>query len=317
MKKIFIASLCAVMVALTSVSAFADSVKYEVPVKLVNAQQKDKMSMANKAIKEGAEVEVDENGSIVTLYLQPIEFAGIKENLSKLFVIENNQKKEAEKMDTGMTPYNVKVRIPSSKVKPESLDMAVWVNAMDNILGGKEGAGEQKVTLVLDWKSAKELKEEKIEAGSKDVSTERKQNETQMISNESEKDMQSPIILKESEIAVLINGKRVNFDTPPVSKGGRTSVPLRAIFEALEAEVKWDAKSQTINATKGERKVNLVLNKSDAKISDNSGEKTIRLEVPAGLEKGRTYVPLRFIGEAFGNEVSFQKHGKGSLIVIK
>lgn len=310
MKKIVTATVCAVMVALSSASVFADGITYEVPAKLMNAQQKDKPSMANKALKEGVQVEVDEDGSEVTLYLQPLEFGGIKENLNKLFLIENNQKVEAEKINTGTEPYNVKVKINTSKVKPDSLDMAVWVNAMDNILGGKEGAGEQKVTLVLDWKSAKQLKHEE-EAIEKEV----KQVEEKEIKKEEPE--QTPIVLKESEIGVLVDGKRVNFDTPPVSRAGRTLVPLRAIFEALDAEVKWDAKSQTITAVKESKVVTLVLNKADAKITDENETKTIKLEVPAGLEKGRTYVPLRFIGEAFGNKVSFQKHGKGSLIVIE
>lgn len=314
MKKMITAAVCAVMVALSSASVFADSITYEVPAKLMNAQQKDKPSMANKALKEGVQVEVDEDGSEVTLYLQPLEFGGIKENLSKLFLIEDNKKIEAEKSNTGTEPYNVKVKIKTSKVKPDSLDMAVWVKAMDNILGGKEGAGEQKVTLVLDWKSAKQLKDEE-EVSEKEVNEkEVKQVEEKEIKKE--EPAQTPIVLKDSEIGVLVDGKRVNFDTPPVSREGRTLVPLRAIFEALDAEVKWDSKSQTITAVKESKVVTLVLNKTDAKIADESGTKTIKLEVPAGLEKGRTYVPLRFIGEAFGNKVSFQKHGKGSLIVI-
>jgi hypothetical protein len=40
-----------------------------------------------------------------------------------------------------------------------------------------------------------------------------------------------------NNISVLINGKTTNFDVPPQIENGRTLVPLRAIFEALGAEV--------------------------------------------------------------------------------
>lgn len=95
-------------------------------------------------------------------------------------------------------------------------------------------------------------------------------------------------------------------------------VPLRAIFEAMSAEVKWEEATKKITAVKDGRTVILTLNKKQATIIENGKTETVELDVPAGLEQGgRTYVPVRFIGEAFGNKVSFEKKGQGSLIVIE
>ena len=47
--------------------------------------------------------------------------------------------------------------------------------------------------------------------------------------------------------AVYVNGKAVDFDTAPEIVNGRTFVPMRAIFEAMGADVKWnDARREAV-----------------------------------------------------------------------
>ena len=306
MKKTVIGILCATMVALTGVTAFAETSHFSVPVKLMNAYQKDKTSMANKALKSEADVLVDENGTTINIYLKPLEFGGMKENIKKMFLVENGKKTEGIKSETGNNPYNVKVELKSSSQKPSELEAAVWVDAMDKIKGGGDGSGEQKVFLAFDWSKATELKESQ------------KKEELVPTPVVSDKNETAKVEVPTNGIGVLINGSLVKFDTPPVSKGGRTLVPLRAIFEALNAEVKWDPSTKKITAVKEGRTVELTLNKKQATITENGKTQIVQLDVPAGLEQGgRTYVPVRFIGEAFGNKVSFEKKGQGSLIIIE
>ncbi|MDO4793462.1 MAG: copper amine oxidase N-terminal domain-containing protein [Filifactor alocis] len=319
MKKTIIGILCATMVALTGVTAFAETTHFSVPVKLINAYQKDKPSMANKALRSEADVVVDESGTTISIYLKPLEFGGTEENLKKMFLVENGKKIEGTKSETGEKPYNVKVELKSSAQKPAGLEAAVWVDAMDKIKGGGDGSGEQKVFLALDWSKSTEVKEgEKKEDVTPAPAVPEKKEDVTPAPAVPEKKETVKVEVPKSGIGVQINGALVNFDTPPVSKGGRTLVPLRAIFEALNAQVKWDAATKKITAVKEGRTVVLTLNKKQATISENGKTKTVELDVPAGLEQGgRTYVPLRFIGEAFGNKVSFEKKGKGSLIVIE
>lgn len=108
------------------------------------------------------------------------------------------------------------------------------------------------------------------------------------------------IIIK-SGIVVYIDGKRVYFDVPPQIEGGRTLVPLRAIFEALGCKVNWDSKTKNITATKGETKISLTLGSKKANIN---GVETI-LDVPAKEMNGRTLVPIRFVSEFFGTSVNW------------
>ena len=103
-------------------------------------------------------------------------------------------------------------------------------------------------------------------------------------------------------ISVQLDGRTLQFDQPPAMIGGRLLVPLRGIFEALKADVVYDAPTRSIQATKGSRVVQLQLGSRTAIIDG----KTIFLDVPADTVGGRTMVPLRFVSEALGADVKWE-----------
>ncbi len=104
------------------------------------------------------------------------------------------------------------------------------------------------------------------------------------------------------DIAVLYNGNSLFFDVPPLLEDGRTLVPLRAIFEAMEAEVSWDDRTKTVYAKRGE--THIVLPVGAPSFTKNGTE--ILLDVPAKIEKGRTLIPLRAVADALGCKVDWQ-----------
>ena len=99
--------------------------------------------------------------------------------------------------------------------------------------------------------------------------------------------------------AVMLDGRPLTFDVPPQTVSGRTLVPLRVIFESLGATVVWDAATQTVTATRGERGISLTIGKRVAYVNGAS----VTLDVPGRTIKGRTMVPLRFVGEGMGANV--------------
>ncbi len=107
--------------------------------------------------------------------------------------------------------------------------------------------------------------------------------------------------VKSAVIKVMVDGQKVLFDVLPTIKDGRTLVPLRAIFEALNADVSWEASTQTITAKKDDKTIVLAIG-SDKMLVD--GEEKV-LDVPASITDGRTLVPVRAISEAFGCNVSW------------
>lgn len=100
-------------------------------------------------------------------------------------------------------------------------------------------------------------------------------------------------------IKIYIDGSELYVDQAPVMRGGRVLVPMRAIFEALDASVNWNPKTQTVVATKDGTSVTLKMGSKTAKIND----KTVVLDVPATTINGRTVVPVRFASTALGQEV--------------
>ncbi len=101
------------------------------------------------------------------------------------------------------------------------------------------------------------------------------------------------------KMGIEIDGKKLPIDA--YSVGGRTMVPLRAIFESLTAEVKWEQKTQTITAIKGSTTVILRINDVNATVNN----KAFTLDVPPMLIDESTFVPVRFVSESLGAEVLF------------
>ncbi len=108
----------------------------------------------------------------------------------------------------------------------------------------------------------------------------------------------------ENEIKVFVDGKPVAFsDQSPVLLNGYTFVPLRAIFEAMGAEVTWDAQNKTAVAFWGIDSLELKMGSQSC--MTGSG-KVIQLDVPAQILQGRVMVPLRAAAEAMGAAVEWE-----------
>jgi len=103
-------------------------------------------------------------------------------------------------------------------------------------------------------------------------------------------------------IHVVINGTPLLFaHTPPMQVRGSTLVPMRDIFEALGATVRFDKAAQTVYGQKGATAIILPLGALTATV--RGAPKT--LPQPAQLVAGTILVPLRFISDALGANVGW------------
>ena len=107
-----------------------------------------------------------------------------------------------------------------------------------------------------------------------------------------------------SDVTVYVDGNKLA--QSGLMLNGATLVPMRAIFEALGAEVKWDGATRTVTANKESTEIRLTLGQANAYV--NGELKT--LSTPAASIDGATMVPLRFIGEALGAEVKWEGASK-------
>ena len=112
-------------------------------------------------------------------------------------------------------------------------------------------------------------------------------------------DIPAPII-KETKneevlISVMVDGNKIDFDVKPIIENGAALVPMRYIFEALNAVVTWDNDTKTATAVR--QNDTIVIEAGNSKMTVN-GEK-IDLDIPAKLVDSRILVPVRAVSEAF------------------
>gem|GEM_PF-1284838 len=109
---------------------------------------------------------------------------------------------------------------------------------------------------------------------------------------------------------IIVNGEQLQVQIDPVYADNRLLVPMRAIFEALSAEVEWDGQAKVVTAEKGERRLIIEIGQNYARL----GSQQLRLETPAQLVNQTTMVPLRFVSEALGAEVMWNTESKTAII---
>ena len=111
---------------------------------------------------------------------------------------------------------------------------------------------------------------------------------------------------EESNISLQINGSEISAEVPPTIMEGRTMVPVRAIFEAVGANIDFNAETKTITAKKGDTTVNMTVGAKIATVNS----KEVQLDAPAVIVNGRTLAPARFVAETFGYTVQWDSENK-------
>jgi hypothetical protein len=108
-----------------------------------------------------------------------------------------------------------------------------------------------------------------------------------------------PVAAQNASVTITVNGAAVSFDQPPLERAGRIYVPLRGVFEQLGASVVYQ--NGTINATRGSTTVALTIGNATATVNGQAQQ----LDSPPFVLGARTLVPLRFVAQALGANVSY------------
>ncbi len=149
-----------------------------------------------------------------------------------------------------------------------------------------------------------------------------------------------------NNINVVVDGKNVTFDEPPLVENGTTYVPIRAILENVNNYMTWDesvgeksnqSKKVTMVWDSGNRTVNYNSSYKDSFVHstminvDNGNILTRFNMLPNNLESysftlnnklelepkvinGRTLLPMRAVAETYGYEVSWDNNTKTAYI---
>lgn len=119
----------------------------------------------------------------------------------------------------------------------------------------------------------------------------------------------STAALAQQDIRIRLNGGLVEMDAKPFIENGRVLVPLRGIFEKLGAVVEWLEEEQAVVVSGDGLTVRFIIGRDSAELVKVDGAEpvteTVRLDVPARIKEGRTFIPVRFVAETLGADVTW------------
>ncbi len=108
---------------------------------------------------------------------------------------------------------------------------------------------------------------------------------------------------------VYVDGEIVEFadQNAYITDEGRTLVPARGVFEAMDCMVLWNAENYTVTVSNEslKKEILLTIDGADMKVVTDGKEETKTLDVPAKLMNNRTMIPLRAVSEALGCDVGW------------
>lgn len=110
------------------------------------------------------------------------------------------------------------------------------------------------------------------------------------------------------EVPVLMDGRAIISEVPSFVYVDRTLVPIRFVAEGFGAEVKWDQATKTATVLHDNKTVKLTID-SNKVVVNNSNKELDKNSVPKLVtfsnNDARTMVPVRFVSEVLGYNVSW------------
>ena len=121
------------------------------------------------------------------------------------------------------------------------------------------------------------------------------------------------VVMTLGSTEMLVNNNIVDMkDAAPFAQDNRTYVPFRALGEALGAQVEYDKDAKTVTYELGSTKIVMTLDSKTYTV--NGAEKT--MDVAPFAKNERTYVPVRFVGEGLGFEVTGLTNANGQYVAV-
>ena len=112
-----------------------------------------------------------------------------------------------------------------------------------------------------------------------------------------------PFYANAQDITLVVDGKKVNCDVPPILRNNRTMVPVRALFDCFGADISWDDQTRRVLLSSGGTEIVLTIDSNIAYVDSVPN----RLDCEPILVNDRTLVPVRFISETLKYEVSWDE----------
>ena len=109
------------------------------------------------------------------------------------------------------------------------------------------------------------------------------------------------LVLTIGQPVYTVDGQPAVNDVAPIIKGERTMLPIKLIAENLGAKVSWSEADQSVTIVNGDTTIVIYIGQAFATVNGNP----IQLDAPAFIANDRTYLPVRFVAENLGANVSW------------
>lgn len=113
------------------------------------------------------------------------------------------------------------------------------------------------------------------------------------------------IAFASSDVKIKVNSSLLS-DAQAILKDGSTLLPVRSVSTALGCEVIWDNETKTASIDKDDTSVNITIGQKEITVNN----KKQAISTPAQIVNGRTYVPLRALGEALECDITWVNETK-------
>ncbi|WP_240416481.1 copper amine oxidase N-terminal domain-containing protein [Paenibacillus periandrae] len=102
-------------------------------------------------------------------------------------------------------------------------------------------------------------------------------------------------------IRVIYEGMEIPFEVAPVLESGSVLVPFRSVFEAFGLTVTWEQTSRRVVGSNDAVKIEMYIGKKNVSVNNEKKD----LEMEPRIIDGITMIPLRFVSESMGKNVSW------------
>lgn len=121
------------------------------------------------------------------------------------------------------------------------------------------------------------------------------------------------ITIEDKPKYVYFNGSLLKFDTQPIIDRGTLLVPVWTMAQTLDGQISWVGENQSIIFIKGDTRIVFTVGQSTAWV--NGKEK--QMGVVVRIINNRTMVPLRFIANELGAELTWNVASQSASMHIK
>lgn len=308
MKKILITALAVMLIANMGMAAYADELKVDIGDDAYYEEFADELT---DDITDVSNIENIDTGK-VDIADDTINDEDVDEN------IENTVDEDVEDIDENI----------ENTVYKDDVDKNTASNTADNTSkkdnqnsGNREEQLENKEEKL---KAIEELREMKALVKASKIESLTYLKELRQQFRNVDKDDRAEVLaelaeikteLQDYSIDTFVNGLAIDFEkydnVMPFIEDGVTLAPIRAVTEALGAEVIWNSETQEIVIKKDDININMTIGNNIAYINGNE----VLLDVAPQIRDDRTVVPMRFIAESFNLNVDWD--GNSNTIIIE